>query len=249
MIPDVVVDVGNTRIKWGLCRDRNLAAVASLPPDAPDEWEEQVRNWKLTTNSWWVLTGVHPARRDALKGWLQSCGYQVVVLNNWKDLPLHVALDQPERVGIDRLLDAVAACSRRNNKQPAIIVDAGSAVTVNWVDAAGAFRGGAILPGLRLMAEALHTFTAQLPRIEIQNLEPILPGGDTRSAMEAGIFWTVVGGVQLIIDRLAKLEQTEPAVFLTGGDGKRLSPFITRAHQVWPEMTLEGVRLAADAMS
>lgn len=248
MSPDVVVDVGNTRIKWGLCQDGKIAATASLPPDAAGAWEEQVRNWKLTPDSTWVLTGVHPKRRDALEDWLQARGCHVLVLTNWRDLPLQIALEQPERVGIDRLLDAVAARSRTNSNQPAIIVDAGSAVTVNWVDAAGAFRGGAIIPGLRLMADALHNFTAQLPRIEIRHPEPKLPGEDTRSAMEAGIFWTVVGGVQLIIDRLAKLEQTEPAVFLTGGDCKRLSPFITSPHQVWPEMTLEGVRLAAEAL-
>ena len=176
MIPDVVVDVGNTRIKWGLCRTGKIAATASLPPDAPGEWEEQIRNWEVTPDSVWVLTGVHPARRDALQDWLQSRDYHPVVLTNWLDLPLQVALEQPAQVGIDRLLDAVAACSRRNDDQPAIIVDAGSAVTVNWLDAAGAFRGGAIIPGLRLMAEALHNFTAQLPAIEIRDLEPTLPG-------------------------------------------------------------------------
>ena len=99
------------------------------------------------------------------------------------------------------------------------------------------------------MAEALHNYTALLPLIEIRNPEPPLPGIDTPSAMEAGIFWTIVGGVQLMIDRLARLEQTEPSVFVTGGDGPRLSPFIRRVHKLWPEMTLEGVRLAAEAMS
>jgi type III pantothenate kinase len=249
MIPDVVVDVGNTRIKWGHCRSGRIVAVASLPPDAPGDWENQIVIWGLGPSSLWVLTGVHPARRDALRDWLQARGEQVLVLKDHSCLPLRVDLGRPDRVGIDRLLNAVAAISDRRANQPAAIVDAGSAVTVDWVDAGGAFRGGAILPGFRLMAEALHSYTAQLPLIEIRNPDPPLPGGDTKSAMEAGIFWTMVGGVQLIIDRLARLEQTEPSVFVTGGDGHRLSPFINRAHKLWPEMTLEGVRLSAEAMS
>ena len=67
--------------------------------------------------------------------------------------------------------------------------------------------------------------------------------------MEAGIFWTLVGGVQLMIDRMARQEQSEPCVYLTGGDSPRLSPFIRSPHKVWPEMTLEGVRLTAEAKS
>ena len=249
MIPDVVVDVGNTRIKWGRCRAGTITDVASLPPDAPDSWEGQIRDWTLPPASSWVLTGVHPVRRDNLKDWLQARGEQVVVFIDPRSLPLKVALDNPERVGIDRVLNAVAALQHRAIHQPVAIVDAGSAVTVDWIDSSGAFRGGAIVPGFRLMAEALHSYTALLPLIEIENPEPRLPATNTLSAMEAGIFWTLVGGVQLLIDRMARLEQSEPCVFLTGGDSPRLSPFIGRAHKVWKEMTLEGVLLTAKATS
>ena len=249
MTPDVVVDVGNTRIKWGRCRAGAIIDIVSLAPDAPGAWEEQLRAWALPPASSWVLTGVHPARRDSLRDWLQARGEQVLAITDPKYLPLKVALDKPEHVGIDRLLNAVAALPHRAPNQPVAIVDAGSAVTVDWIDAAGAFRGGAIVPGLRLMAEALHSYTALLPLIEIKNPEPALPATNTLSAMEAGIFWTMVGGVQLLIDRMARLEQAEPCVFLTGGDSPRLSPFIGRAHKVWKEMTLEGVLLTARAAS
>jgi type III pantothenate kinase len=248
MIPDVVVDVGNTRIKWGLCQAGKITSVASLGSACSDEWQTQINSWRLASNSAWVLTGVQPSRREALKDWLLSHGFQVSILKDWTQLPIPVALSQPERVGIDRLLDAVAARSRQVEGQPAVIVDAGTAVTVDWLDAAGSFQGGAIFPGLRLMAESLHNYTALLPKVEISAREPPLPGRDTRSAMEAGIFWSVVGGVDLIIDRLARFQQAETDVFVTGGYGERLSPFISRPHKLWPEMTLEGVRLAAEAL-
>jgi type III pantothenate kinase len=248
MTPDVVVDVGNTRIKWGRCSGGRVATTASVLPDSPESWQEQIRAWSLPGNARWVLSGVHPARRDALANWLSSQGAQVNVLSKASCLPIQTTLATPERVGIDRLLDGVAAISRRQPEQPVVIVDAGSAVTVDWLDAAGNFCGGAIFPGMRLMAEALHNFTAMLPLIEIRAPEPPLPGANTLLAMEAGIFWTVVGGVRQIIDRLAPAGSVEPVMFVTGGDGDRLSPFLERPHKLWPEMTLEGVRLAAEQL-
>ncbi len=248
MSPDVVVDVGNTRIKWGRCDAGKISDIASLPPDSPSSWDQQMQTWRLPPRSHWVVTGVHPARRDALKEWLEARGERVHILAQNQSLPLTVRLDQPDRVGIDRLLNAVAALAHRPPNHPVAIVDAGSAVTIDWLDAAGAFRGGAILPGLRLMAEALHAYTAQLPLIEIHNPEPVLPGTNTLSAMEAGIFWTAVGGIRLIIDRLARLEPLQPVLYLTGGDAGKLRSFIERPHKVWPEMTLEGIRLSAEGL-
>src|SRR6185312_8188631 len=106
-------------------------------------------------------------------------------------LPLRVLVQQLDHVGIDRLLDAVAANSRRPAGVPAIIIDAGSAVTVDLVDEAGAFTGGAILPGLRLMAKALHDYTALLPLVDPPTQAPPLPGTATIPAIESGIFWAV----------------------------------------------------------
>jgi type III pantothenate kinase len=248
MTPDVVVDVGNTRIKWGRCAAGRLVGTASLPPDSPDHWQRQIDSWRLAPGSAWVLTGVHPARRDYLRDWLTGHDQRVTVLSQASGLPIVVVLDRPDRVGIDRLLDAVAALSDRQPGQPAAIVDAGSAVTVDWLDADGAFRGGAIVPGMRLMAQALHNFTAQLPLVELNSPEPPLPGSDTLLAIEAGIFWTVVGGVRQILERLCHASPAEPRIFLTGGDAARLSPLLKLPHRLWPEMTLEGVRLAAEAL-
>ncbi len=248
MTPDVVVDVGNTRVKWGRCEAGQIVANSSLPPDSPELWQQQMDCWRLPARSSWVLTGVHPARRDSLHDWLVDKGEHVTVLAQGASLPIVIDLAKPERVGIDRLLDGVAALSDRQPGQPAAIVDAGSAVTVDWLDERGAFRGGAILPGMRLMAKALHDFTAQLPLIEIKASEPPLPGSDTLLAMEAGIFWTVVGGVRQILERLSRSARVEPRIFLTGGDAVKLSPFLPLSHRLWPEMTLEGVRLAAAAL-
>lgn len=235
----VAVDVGNTRVKWGLGRAGSVVAVAALP-DAAAAWHEQACAWGLSADTPWIVSGVQPERCARLIAWLAGRGASVRRLESYRDLPLTVALEHPERAGIDRLLDAVAANHRRPPDAPAIIVDAGSAVTVDYVDAAGVFRGGAIFPGLRLMAQALHSYTALLPLIEITRPEPA-PGASTTQALQTGVYHAVVGGIERLIDELAAQAQAAPVIYLTGGDAALLAERVRRPITLWLEMTLAGI--------
>ena len=266
MQPAVVVDVGNTRIKWGRCLDAfsgtpdppppggrqggrgKISQTASLPPDEPEAWERQLEHWGLNGAHAWAVSGVHPQRRDRLIAWLRGRGNTAVMVDDAAVLPLKVALANPGGVGVDRLLAAVAANTMRASGRPAVIVDAGSAVTVDWLDELGTFRGGAIYPGFRLMAEALHEHTALLPLVEIRQSQPPMPGATTIAAMEAGIFWAVAGGIRALFDRLAESAAASPQLFLTGGDADLLEPALGRPVLLRPEMTLEGVRLTAETL-
>src|SRR5439155_21245354 len=115
-------------------------------------------------------------------------------------LPITNDVVKPEHVGIDRLLNAVAARNRLMAAKSIVIIDAGSAVTVDWVDKDGVFRGGAIFPGLQMMAKALHDYTAALPMVEDNRSTPrhILPGNSTESAIRGGVFWAVAGGIRAL---------------------------------------------------
>jgi type III pantothenate kinase len=245
MNPHLVVDIGNTRIKWGLCTAEAVVHSASLPSDDPAAWQQQLEQWQLAGPLCWVLTAVQPENCARLAEWVQQRGDQVALLQRAKQLPLRVLLEKPDHVGIDRLLDAVAANQRRRPGQSAILIDAGSAVTVDWVDAEGAFRGGAIFPGLRLMAHALHDYTALLPLLPIPTHLPEMPGTSTPDAMAVGIVWTVIGGIRAIIERLRPQTGDSPDVFLTGGDAGLLRGGLPADVIYWPLMTLEGVRFAA----
>jgi type III pantothenate kinase len=241
----VVVDVGNTRIKWGRCRGGHIAEVAALPPGDTDAWQRQLDSWRLHHDVVWVVSGVHPERRDVLLTWLDRRGAKVHRLEGYRDLPLDVQVDEPERVGIDRLLNAVAANGRRGVKVPALIVDAGSAVTVDYVDGAGSFRGGAIYPGLRLMSQSLHDYTAKLPVVPVGHADP--PGTSTRHAIQAGVYYAVLGGAERLIDAMCREGTPAPQVFLTGGDAELLAARLARAFTLWPEMTLEGINASVAA--
>jgi type III pantothenate kinase len=256
MNADVVVDVGNTRIKWGRCSVAGVLATCSLPTDDHAAWNTTAAAWELPPRAHWVIAGVHPAHRDAFARWAESRGDRLTVLTNAERLPLRVQVPEPGKVGIDRLLDAVAVNSRRPTGQAAVVVDAGSAVTVDLVSAEGAFVGGVILPGLRLMGRALHEHTALLPLVDPPATLPPVPATATIPAIQAGMIFAVVGGVRFLLEhyqrhglpRGGSMTTTTLQVFLTGGDAPFLAPHVPGA-VVWSEMTLEGIRLSARALA
>jgi type III pantothenate kinase len=258
MKPDVVVDVGNTRVKWGLVhRSPAGLRLASLPPDDPAAWQQQLDAWELAGPRAWAVSGVHPARRDALVAWLRDRGNTVLLLEKHRQLPLPSRVAEPDRVGIDRLLAAVGANTRRRPGAGAVVVGAGTAITVDLIDPAGAFAGGAILPGVRLMAQSLHDHTALLPVVTVSDPFPPLPGTSTPAAVTGGVYWAAAGAVAVLARELARPTGGPADLFLTGGDAGLLEPAVRQLTAadgpylaeptLWPEMILEGVRLAAEA--
>ncbi len=247
MKPHVVADVGNTRLKWGRCSPDAVTDMASLPPDDAGAWARQGAEWGVAPGSLWVIAGVHPPWRECLAEWLRQRGERVRVVLPPSELPLQTLLAEPEKAGIDRLLNAVAANRRRTPGRFALIADAGSAVTVDWLDESGAFAGGAILPGLRLMAKALHDYTALLPLIETPRTMPAVPATDTRTAMAAGLAWSVAGAIQAMVRATYQQAAQPPDLFLTGGDAGVFQAAFPHA-TYWPEMTLEGLRWTAETL-
>lgn len=248
MSPDVVVDIGNTRVKWG--RGDPLEAV-SLPPDDLAAWHAQAAAWRLGAGSRWAVGGVNPATADRLVGWVESIGGTCHVFRKPSDLPIRLSLDEPDAVGIDRVFGALAARSLVPPRTPAVTVDVGTAVTVNLVDADGVFRGGAIFPGPRLMGLALRDYTAKLPLVDVTDGAVDAPGTNTVAAIRLGIGATVVAGVHSLICHFADLCPAPPLVFITGGASAVLDGYRTAGpepvHE--PALNLLGVRIAAEALS
>ncbi|MCS6977865.1 MAG: type III pantothenate kinase [Gemmatales bacterium] len=248
-----VADVGNSRMKWGRCGPRRVEQVAALPLDDSAAWEKTWQSWQPTANDVWMLAGVNPTPLDRLAGWLTERRQQIRFWPGPEALPIRVNVEAPHRVGVDRLLNAVAAWKTDPAAVPAVLVDAGSAVTVDLLDGDGIFPGGAIFPGLRLMTLALHEYTARLPLVTLDEPHPPLPGQSTEAAMRAGLHGAVVGGILHLVRRY-QMRHPLRVVWLTGGDGEVLRPALEPALiergltlRPWPEMTLEGLRLLAEA--
>jgi len=251
---DVVVDAGNSFIKWGRCDGGAVVEMASLARVAPATWDSQLRKWQLEKKRRWIVAGSNAPRRDRLAEWLGKQDQDVRVLNSYLQLPITQNVNQPEKVGLDRLLNAVAVNTRKPKGVPAVIIDAGTAVTADYVDESGVFQGGAILPGMAIMARFLHEHTAGLPLIKPVEVTQLtgsvaLPGKSTVEAMVLGMAACFRGGVERIAHEYMKWSANRAVFYFGGGDGALLAAdFKLGEHHHWPEMTLEGIRIAGEQL-
>src|SRR5204863_3366265 len=160
--------------------------------------------------------------------------------------PLQLDVDEPQNVGADRALNAVAA----HAKYPGdlLIIDFGTATTFDVVSATGAYTGGIIAPGINLSLDALVSAAAKLPRIAIESPEDTnVIGRTTESQMLTGIYWGYVAMIEGLVARL-KAEIGRPArVIATGG----LAPLFDEHTDVFdviaPDLTIQGLALLAAA--
>jgi type III pantothenate kinase len=199
-------------------------------------------------HQWWIASVNRPAA-TRLIDWLHEHrpGDRVVLLAAG-DLPLVVRLERPDMVGIDRLVDAVAVNRLRDPNCPAVIVDVGTAITVDLVAADGAFLGGAILPGIQMAARALHHFTDLLPMVDVSELASPPPalGNATVPAMKSGLFWGAVGAIRQLIEQLRETASgAPPQVFLTGGAGATVARLLGPETRHVPNLTLSGIAQTA----
>lgn len=252
--PLVAVDVGNTRMKFGYFDvfAAGLPAPAStLDLHSADGDLDELNSWlspvTVASAAWWIGSVNRPAATRLLDWLRRAAPQREIILLAAGDLPLQVTLPRPDMVGVDRLLNAVGANALRSADHGAAVVDLGTAITVDWVSPAGAFEGGAILPGIGLSARALHEFTDLLPLIPMSELADPPPalGASTIEALRAGLYWGAVGGVKELIDRLGSNQSLPPQVFLTGGAAPAVAGLLTPSAVYVPHLTLGGIALAA----
>ena len=178
-----------------------------------------------------------------LKSALRDAGVKKFLLAG-KDfrIPIRNRTARPEQTGDDRLLGALAAFRRAGSA--CIVVDAGSAVTVDLVDGNGAFLGGAILPGGRMAAESLADGTDRLPLV--QPAPPRNPVGcDTEKAVRAGLYAATAGAAAWLVEKYRRKLGVEAPVFVTGGDAMLVAPAVKPPVRRAAELVLEGLLFAA----
>lgn len=158
-------------------------------------------------------------------------------------LPMDVLVDEPASVGVDRICAAASAFQRR--KEACIVVDFGTAITLDVVDDNGAFMGGAIMPGFVMQSRCLNRQTAQLPEVDVIKPDGCI-GGNTVHAIQVGIYQGVVGAVRRMVEEYStQLGRWLPAV-ATGGDAKLVSEDCEIFDAIVEDLTLAGVGLAFD---
>ena len=242
----LALNVGNSRLALAPFTAGEIGAVTRLPHNARDQWERHVRQaWeqiRLRDNASIVAAGVNPPMEQALDDLVQEvANRRVVWVGKDLDLPIPVKTENPEQTGLDRVLNVAAAYEQIGNA--CVVVDAGTAVTVDVCNDAGVFIGGAILPGVRMQLDALHEKTAKLPRVEFAiPKEPV--GRSTAEAMLHGVYHGIRGTVKELAENYATELGRWPEIVATGGDAEKLFADWELIHAISPDLTLYGIALA-----
>ena len=253
----VTIDVGNSRIKIGLFKNNDTSLLKnqlaiyihsmainideSIPWESLSKWSDA----RVDEIESVILGGVNPRGRDkVLDGWPATGWPAPVVIDNPFILPIKINVGFPRTVGVDRLLNAIAGNVIRPDKFAMIIIDSGTATTVDVISKDGTFEGGAILPGFQLCAIALHQYTALLPHItneEMANTTPKPLGKNTRDALRSGLFWGQLGGVKELVKHYQETLGGNVVIVVTGGAGRLLVPQLPEDVIHEPFLALQGL--------
>ena len=242
----LLLDVGNTRLKWGLLEDGHLtktgtithaklkksgfsALTAQLPRQVDCVLASNVAGQSFATRLAGVI-GIH-CNRDVHFAHAEKAGYGVT--NSYR---------RPRRIGVDRWVALIGA--RAEFKSAVCVVDAGTAVTIDAVDRAGKHLGGLIIPGLALMATSLHLNTGEIPLVKTAR-KPTASGSGlfantTDGAVQNGARAAVTGAIERAAKAL-RAAGLRPKLVLTGGDASRILKEIDGNVLHRPHLVLQGL--------
>lgn len=226
----VAVDIGNSSIK---------VAVESLPGSVPspvetpnDRWimESVIRNDEpihldLSADpAFWSICSVNHHRQKLLENWI-TCNRpadQIHTIDE-SEIGLKSNIESRAQTGIDRLVAAWMAVQLNDGKGPVIVIDAGTAVTIDLVDSQTIFQGGVIFPGVTTTLKSLSDSTDALPDLSQRRFLKFLDnpgaiiGKSTHPAIVRGVYHSQLGGIKHIVNKLRRSLKREPAIYATGG--------------------------------
>jgi type III pantothenate kinase len=241
----IVADLGNSRLKWGrIDQTGRLDGSIALPLGAAAAWSAAWENWNDSgaVPSRWAISTVNPPLAKQLERFLDGLGNaKASWFRSAADVNVPHELVEPETAGADRAFAVAAAIGLAPAGQPGLVVSCGTAITIERISKQGIWQGGAIAPGLGVVARALHERTAQLPMVELHQA-PAHWGASTRPALEAGVFWGTVGAVRELLDRQRADLGGEPWVIWTGGDAALVAGALLGAGaRIEPDLVLIGL--------
>jgi type III pantothenate kinase len=160
--------------------------------------------------------------------------------------PIALDVDEPQIVGADRALNAIAAHAKYTGDL--VVIDFGTATTFDLVDGSGAYAGGIIAPGINLSLDALVNAAAKLPRIAIEAPSDKLSviGRTTQSQMQIGIYWGYVAMIEGLTERMKRELERPATVVATGGLAHLFDKHTNVFDAIEPDLTIQGLSLLYD---
>ncbi len=230
---ELVVDVGNSRMKLGLFSHGRLLRHAV----APHGDMGAVHQFLAGTGVQRIAVGSVARQDRQFEGALERLA-PVRMLEGGGPSPLGSTYATPETLGVDRLANAVGAALVFPDRA-VLVIDLGSCATYDIVDELAVHQGGIIAPGLHMRARAMHAFSARLPEVDPPE-NPVVPGHDTRTCLAAGTFHGMLHEIRGHIG-FFRQQYRNLAVVVTGGDAPRFVRALKSGIFAHPSLTLIGL--------
>jgi len=228
----IAVDIGNTNITTALFIDDIESGIEKVPggdltklADVFKTFWEKVpfvksgKDSEKKRDGFIVAASVKPQWTENVRQLVkEQLNEKILEIGFGKDVPLPMELDvdEPKKVGVDRVMCAYAAYSVVGDA--AVVADFGTAVTIDLVRADGVFLGGTILPGFEACADALHRYAAALPKIDKVQTPKKPFGKNTNEAINNGLYYSAIGALETISRLYSEQIGTWPQTIVTGGN-------------------------------
>ena len=211
---ELVIDAGNSSLKAGIYED-GVFQKKHILSYKEDTFDQQL---KLLTSQEYARVGLISVKGDTITNKIATeVASPLIVLHHNSTFPFNVAYQQPESLGIDRIVGCAGAMSLNKNKGNLLVIDAGTCITYDFIDEKDQYIGGAISPGRVIRARSLTDYTDKLPLIETTTSHLKDIGTSTKGSIASGI----VNGIRHEMNGFisdAKKANPQIKVFLTGGD-------------------------------
>ena len=249
----VAIDIGNTNVSVGLFLDGKEESIQSLPGAGQDDlrtclgatWEKIPvldSSAQGKHDGVIVVSSVKPIWTEFVRKVAQDdLGEDIYVIGDDIALPISAWVDEPDKVGTDRIVAAAAAYAVVEDA--VVVADLGTAVTIDLIDAAGVFQGGVICPGFEISAQALKDNTAKLPKVVVSRPEHPY-GKNTADAINCGLYYSVIGALEEIVRRYAEELGRWPQTIITGAAAATIKDDCPFVDNYVPHLVTKGIVLA-----
>jgi type III pantothenate kinase len=233
-VKNLVIDIGNTVVKTAVFNGRELISLTTS--DNLSVEKLNLVHDSFPEISFSVISTVRDDDETVLD--FLNKHYQNIYFSNCTPVPITNKYESPETLGKDRLAAVIGAISLFPSEN-ILVIDAGTCITFDFIDADKAYHGGAISPGISMRFKALHNFTSKLPLVTLMNFKNLI-GKNTENAILAGVVNGVLAEVETIIDRYKK-EYAVTKVVICGGNTDFFADRLKNSIFANPNLVLNGL--------
>ena len=246
----LAIDIGNTNIVIGCIKDDEILFKARIATDqirTSDQYGVEIKNMleafgiqKEDISDCIISSVVPPVFHSIRTGVIKVIGKQPIVVGPGLKTGLNIHMDVPSQVGSDRIVAAVAALAEY--EAPLILMDMGTATTIEVVEPNNVYMGGVIFPGVKISLDALTSRAAQLPGISLEKPKQVI-GKNTIDCMRSGMMYGTAAMIDGIVDRIEEELGHSSTLVATGGMAQFITPLCKRKIILEKDLLLKGLNI------